>query len=265
MTYNCIDFSKEGPLAVIVMNRPGVCNAISAELLGELVDALERCGEDDSVRAIILTGAGDRAFCAGGDVKAMKAGLAAGDAGQFLRGIVPGLHEAVMTIRWLSKPIVAAVNGVAAGGGASIALSCDLRVAAEKARFTQSFVNIGLSCEGGGSYFLPRLVGLSKATELLFLGETIDARQAEALGLVHKVAPDSEIMSAARELALQLAAKPAAAIAQMKALLNESFERDLRSQLEAEGQDILACVDTADFEEGVTAFVEKRTAKFGGR
>ena len=263
MTNNCVDFQKEGPLATITLNRPDVLNAISEELLGALIDALEKCGEDNAVRVVILTG--DKAFCAGGDVKAMKAGLAAGDPGRFLRGIIPGLHATIAKIRRLSKPVVAAVNGIAAGGGASIALACDLRIAAQKARFAQSFVNIGLSCEGGGSYFLPRLLGLSKATELLFLGEAIDARQAEALGLVYKVVPDAEVMTAARELALKLAAKPTFAIGRIKSLLNQAFDQDLMAQLEAEGQDILACGRRADFREGITAFIEKRTPQFEGR
>ena len=264
MTYNYVTFEKDGPLAVIALNRPAVFNAVNAALLEELVDALEGCGRDRAIRAIILTGAGEKAFCSGGDIGAMRESLAA-DSTSFFSETIPPLHAMIETIRGLSKPVVAAINGVAAGAGLNIALACDFRIAVETARFSAAYINIGLSGDGGGSFFLPRLVGLAKATELFLLGDTIDARQAESLGLLTRVVPNAELLPAAKELALKLAAKPSFAIGRMKALLNQSFNTDLTTQLESELQSITACGQTTDFREGVAAFTEKRPAQFEGR
>ncbi len=244
----------------LTLNRPQSYNALSRTLLLELTDAVETAAADAAVRVIVLTGAGEKAFSSGAD---LKEGFGGGKSlGELLRETYNPLIRA---IRQAPKPVIARLNGVAAGAGFSIALACDLRVAADTAQFSQIFINIGLVPDAGSTFFLPRLVGTARAFELMSTGRMVPAAEALALGLVDRVVPATELDAAVQELALRYAQAPTAAIGLIKNLLNASATNPLDEQLnlEADHQDLAA--QTRDAAEGVTAFLQKRAAKFEGR
>jgi 2-(1,2-epoxy-1,2-dihydrophenyl)acetyl-CoA isomerase len=254
--------ASEGVLT-LTLNRPHVYNAFSAQMSGELADTLKAAGRDEGVRAVVITGAGD-AFCSGQDLKALEEQMADGKApavAELIRRQYTGL---ILQMRRLEKPILASVNGVAAGAGMSLALACDLRIASDKATFLQAFVNIGLVPDSGSMYFLPRLVGLTKALELCLLGERVSAEEALRLGLVSRVVPAEELPAATAELARKLASGAGKALGLTKRGLNRAFETDLGGMLEYEALLQEVAGRTADFREGVTAFKEKRPASFSG-
>jgi 2-(1,2-epoxy-1,2-dihydrophenyl)acetyl-CoA isomerase len=263
-TYQTLRFEVAGGIAVITLNRPDVLNAVNATMGKELLEALRRAEKDDGVHCLIITGSG-RAFCAGEDIQDLR--------GQYERGENPKLGERLLSkynpiirqIRRMQKPVIAAVNGVAAGAGAGIAYSCDIRVGAEDARFLQAFIKLGLAPDSGTSFFLPRLVGLSKALELALTGDELGSKEAERLGLVYKVVPGGQLMETARELGSRLARGPAKAIGFTKRALNKSISSDLETMLEYESylQEIAGA--TADHTEAVHAFFEKRKPAFRGR
>ncbi len=262
MAYESLLTETADGVLTIALNRPAVFNALSPELCRELVDALRGAILDDGVRAIVITGAG-KAFCSGQDLKLLGELTADGQPriGDLLRQQYNGL---ILQMRRIEKPVIASVNGVAAGAGMSLALACDLRIASEEASFVQAFVNIGLAPDSGSMYFLPRLVGIAKAMELCMLGDRIGAAEALELGLVNRVVPAGELKLVTAELAGRLAAGPAKAIGLIKRGLNRGHEADLDEMLEYEAllQEIAG--RTADFREGVLAFKEKRPAKFSG-
>lgn len=252
-------------IATLTLNRPDKLNAISLALAEETGAAVREAGADPAVRCLLITGAG-RGFSAGADLSAVQS-LAPEGGGPLPLGDIlrRAYHPMIVPIVKLEKPVVAAVNGVAAGAGCSLALACDFRIASEEARFIQAFVRIGLIPDSGANYFLPRLVGIAKALELAVLGDTIDAQEALRVGLVTKLAPPDKLMDEARAFCERLARGPTRAYALTKRALAFGATGDLESTLEyeAELQEQLAL--THDVVEGVRAFLEKRQANFQGR
>ncbi|MFI5287534.1 MAG: enoyl-CoA hydratase-related protein [Candidatus Dormibacteria bacterium] len=242
----------------LTLNRPEVLNAITPALLDEVTHVLRDAAMGRSVRAVIITGSG-RGFCSGQDLRAAASGEGL-DVGAVLRD---HYTPAIRAIRSMDQPVIAAVNGVAAGAGFSLALACDMRVAAESATFVQAFVRIGLIPDLASTYFLPRLIGPARAAELTMLGDTVDAARALELGIVNRVVPDSELAPVANELASRLAKGPRS-IGLTKRALELSHENDLEAQLAVEERLQTEATNTSDFAEGVRAFLDKRRATFTG-
>jgi 2-(1,2-epoxy-1,2-dihydrophenyl)acetyl-CoA isomerase len=245
----------------ITLNRPDRLNAFAGRMRDELLAAL-RMALEPAARVVVITGAG-RAFCAGADVEAMQALLEADDAETFESFVVAGM-EVVRALRGLPCPVIAALNGVAAGAGASLAAACDLRVAAESASIGFTFNRIGLHPDWGSSYFLPRLVGAGRAAEIILTARMVSAEEAERIGLVEQVFPDAEFGAAVERLARELARKPPLALAAAKGSLARSSEATLDEMLERERAVQMKCFHSRDVREGVAAFREKRAARFGG-
>ena len=263
MLYETVSLEKHDGAAVIALNRPKVLNAFDAQMHEEIFDALNDAALDESVRCVVLRGAG-RGFSAGADLAEVIKGddnPEGPDLGEYLRKTYSRL---VVRMVEMEKPIVAALHGPVFGAGLGIALACDLRVAAESAKFSVAFVKIGLMPDAGVSYFLPRLVGLGRAMEMSMLGDSVDSAEALRYGLVNRVVPDSELEGAVAELATRLATMPTMALGRMKGALHASFETDLESALEREAVGQTFCGYTKDHKEGVSAFFEKRAATFTG-
>jgi 2-(1,2-epoxy-1,2-dihydrophenyl)acetyl-CoA isomerase len=247
----------------LTLNRPSAYNSLTTELKNELLAGLRAAAADDSVRALVLTGAG-RAFCAGQDLKEHVALLTSGDPSP-LRTVEDHYNPITLTIAEMPKPVIAAVNGTAAGAGASFAYAADLRIAATSAKFLMAFANIGLTADSGGSWTLPRLIGYGRAMEIMLLGTSVDAPRALEIGMVNQVVPDAEVLTTARDLAARMATGPTTAYATIKAALRYAAAADLPSALAEEGRGQIAAGATADHREAVQAFVEKRPAAFTGR
>ena len=265
---------RENGVALLTLNRPDSLNAMGGELMPLLAQHLAECSADDSVRCVVLTGAG-RAFCAGGDVKAMAAGrdaVAPSNAGRSLAAQfaerVQGLRDAQRrtsyVLHTMPKPTIAMVNGHAVGAGLSLALACDLRVASDRAKFGTVFRNVGFSGDFGGSYFLPRLVGMEKARELYFTGQIIEAEEAHRIGMVSRVVPHDQLEDETLALAGRLATGPTLAYARMKENLNRSATADLLTLLDQEAINMSLSGTTRDHLEAARAFVEKRAPTFAG-
>jgi len=227
----------------------------------ELIEALHAVASDDAVRAVVLTGEG-RAFCSGGDVEAMSKLQEAGDIESFRKLLQSG-RTIVSTIREMPQIVIAAVNGVAAGAGCNLALACDYRIASNAARFSQSFVRIGLHPDWGGTYFLPRLVGTAKALEILTTGRMIEAEEALSLGIVERVVEPADLMEAAHSLAKVFADGPRGAIRDIKRAVYASERNDLATQIDLETEHQIRAFESEDSAEGMKAFFEKRTPVFG--
>jgi len=255
--------TAENGVALLVMNRPERLNALNGELAGALDQAFERLGRDDSIRVVVLTGAG-RAFCAGGDLQIIGNARESRDAKQ-LEPILRAGISAVLRMRTIPQPVIAAVNGPAAGAGMNVALAADLRIAAEEASFGQNFARVGLFPDYGGTYFLPQLVGPSKAAELFYTGEMIDAAAALRLGLVNRVVPGRELDAQAKAFAAKLAGGPPLAMRAVKKTLFGSEREALERALEAEAAQQMQCFASDDALEGIRAFFEKRPPAFHGR
>jgi 2-(1,2-epoxy-1,2-dihydrophenyl)acetyl-CoA isomerase len=261
MAYRFILFEVDQGVARITLNRPDVLNSIHAAMSDEIQEALDRATQEREIRAVLLTGAG-RGFCAGQDLEEVRPGAAVNDFAAHARRVYTPL---VRGLRALEKPVVCAVNGVAAGAGANLALACDLVLAAEEATFVQVFAKIGLVPDTGGSFFLPRLIGLARATALAMLGEKLTARQAVEIGLIYHAHPATSLDEEASKLALHLATQPTFGLGLTKRLLNAAWVNDLEAQLELEAECQGAAGRSADYAEGVSAFLAKRKPVFTGQ
>ena len=253
---------RRGDSAIITLNRPGKLNALDGALMADLDRVTREVAADDGVRAVLLRGAG-RAFMAGGDVAYFNAHLAT--LATRFQEMGHGFHASIKRLRTMPKPVLACVHGAVAGGGLSVMLACDVAIASRDALFSLAYANIGTSPDGGSSFTLPRIVGLRKALELAFLGERIDADSACSLGLVNWVVEPAELEERAAAILGRLAAGPTFAYARTKALFNETWERPMDAQLEAELAAFGRCIPTHDFAEGTAAFVAKRRPEFKGR
>ncbi|RMF54806.1 MAG: 2-(1,2-epoxy-1,2-dihydrophenyl)acetyl-CoA isomerase, partial [Calditrichaeota bacterium] len=231
MSYQYIKFSHQDGVGELVFNRPDVLNSFNMPMAKEVQDALKTCAEEDTIRAVLMTGEG-RAFSAGQDLaEAAPSDAPWPDISQIVR---ESYNPIIRSIREMEKPVVAVVNGVAAGAAANIALACDIVIASEKASFLQAFCHIGLIPDSGGTFFLPRLVGFARATAMAMLGEKISAQQALEWGMIYKVVPADELMKEARQLASYLATRATRGLGLIKQALNQSLSNDLEAQLEVE-------------------------------
>jgi 2-(1,2-epoxy-1,2-dihydrophenyl)acetyl-CoA isomerase len=256
--YTHLLFEQEGAVAKITLNRPDVLNSFNQLMAKETQEALQKCADDPGIRAVYLTGAG-RAFCAGQDLEE------AIDPNNAIDEIVRNSYNPMIrAIRAIEKPVVCAVNGVAAGAGANLAFSCDITFACESAKFIQSFSNIGLIPDSGGTYFLPRLVGMQKATAMAMLAEKIPASEAASLGLIYRSCADDQLYETAFGIAAKLAEMPTMGLGLTKRGFNEGWKNDLDTQLDLEEELQKAAGSSKDYKEGVDAFLEKRKPVFKG-
>lgn len=256
--YKNLIYQAENGVAIIGLNRPESLNALDLELIKELTECLTHYGDDQAIRAVVLKGEG-KVFSAGGDIKSMEQGP---DRSYLLKQLTMYLHTAIATIWRMPKPVIAAVHGAATGAGFALALSCDLIIAAEKTRFGTAYLAIGLSPDGGTTFFLPKLLGLHRAKYLTFTSEMIDASVGQQMGFIGQVVKAEDLSSAAMKIANQLAAGPAWAIAKSKELLNQSFTQTLETQMGSERDGISFASGTDDFAEGLEAFFAKRSPRF---
>ena len=262
LKYETILLSQEGTLAILQFNRPQQYNAIDDRMAAELLDAVVHVQNNPEVRALMVTGAGD-AFHSGGDIKAfVKAGEALPD---LLERMLVPLHGFISHLVRMPKPVVAAVNGPAAGAGFSLAMACDIVVARADAVFTVGYTKIGASPDGGSTFFMTRLLGLRRALELTLTNRVLTAQEAMEWGLVNRVFPVETFQEEARAFAQELARGPTAAFGESKNLLYHSQNHELETQMELEAKGIIASSRTEDFKEGIKAFVEKRKAEFKGK
>jgi 2-(1,2-epoxy-1,2-dihydrophenyl)acetyl-CoA isomerase len=262
MTYEFVTVDFAAGVMIITLNRPGVLNSFNAQMARELRAALDDSRADKTVRAVMLTGAG-RAFCAGQDLSEVPAATE-GEAYDLGATVLATYNPVIKALRKLELPVVCAVNGVAAGAGANIALACDIVLASEAASFIQSFAKVGLIPDSGGTFILPRIVGLPRATAMMMTAEKIDARRAYELGMVYRVCPADTLHAEALALATELAAMPTRGLGLIKRALNASLGNDLEAQLELEAELQREAGRTSDFVEGVRSFLEKRKPNFTG-
>jgi 2-(1,2-epoxy-1,2-dihydrophenyl)acetyl-CoA isomerase len=259
-SYQFLLYRQENGVATISLNRPDVYNALNDEITYELQDAFKTVAKDDAVRVVVLTGEG-KAFCSGQDLKAAS--------GKEKRSFIDSLHKRynpiVRAMRSLPKPVVCRLNGVAAGAGCSLALACDVIVAAEEATLIEVFINIGLVPDSGSSYFLPRLVGMAKAFELCSMGTRVKAKEALEIGLINKVVSADQLDAAVKEYADYYATAPTKAIGLIKKMLNKSATASLEDMLEYEAYAQEIAGSSQDYKEGVSAFLEKRKPLFQGK
>ena len=258
----------EGPVCRVVMNRPKSLNALNLELMDTMAVVMHSIKNDDSIRCVVLSGAGDH-FMAGGDIKHFGARLeAVPDRSAFrheIEAMINGFHETVIHMRAMPKPIIASVRGAVAGAGISIMLACDLVLATKNSFYTLAYCHLGTTPDGGSTFSLPRVTGMKRAMEIALLGDRFDAATAESWGLVNRLVSDSELDLETQALAARLAAGPTYAYARTKALMNESLSNTLNQQLDVETSAFADCAVTDDFSEGVTAFNSKRKPEFKGR
>jgi enoyl-CoA hydratase/carnithine racemase len=255
-----IESSVRDSVATVTLNRPEKLNAFTGTMREDLLAALRAAEEDARVRVVVITGAG-RAFCAGGDVEYMSGLQKSGDIDAFRRLLDAG-RDVILQIATMGKPVIAAINGIAAGAGCNLALACDYRVAAEGAKLSESFVKIGLHPDWGGTWLLPRLIGRSRALEILMTGRMVDAAEALAIGMIDRVAGD--LAAETGQLTRMLAAAPPIALAGIKRALLAAEANDLHAQIDLEAEHQLACFRSSDGAEGMAAFFEKRAPVFRG-
>jgi 2-(1,2-epoxy-1,2-dihydrophenyl)acetyl-CoA isomerase len=255
-----IQLSIEGNVAFLQLNRPQVFNSFNREMALELQSQLDHCRDNAAIRAIVITGIG-KAFCAGQDLAEVSDPNGPG----FKQILGEHYNPIIEKIRAIAKPIIAAVNGVAAGAGANIALCCDIVVAAESASFIQAFSKIGLIPDSGGTFFLPRMIGFQSASALMMMGDKVSASEALSMGMLYKVFPDENFREEVGKIAHYLGSMPTHGLALTKKVLNESMTNSLSEQLALEEKYQIEAGSTSDYKEGVTAFMEKRKPVFTGK
>lgn len=260
MDYQTIIYTKANGVATITLNRPRQLNALNEQMILEILDAVKKSAADEEVRVLILTGAG-RAFCFGADISAFQKGD--NSSAPLAANLLPKAQEIIRTLVGMNKPTIAALNGFATGLGLDLALACDLRIAAERAKLGEAFINMGLVPDGGGTFFLPRLVGFAKAAELIFTGAAISSSEAERLGLINRVVPTSDLEKCVGELARQLAKSPSPALGLAKRLLWKNLQANIEEALLAEAESQKICLESRDHREAVQAYLEKREPVFG--
>lgn len=264
MSYEHILYDVTDQVAVISLNRPERLNALSPLMRTELEQALLAANADDTVRTIVITGAG-RGFCSGGDVKAMNEARQSGDVNELEELIAPTRDRVLLAMEQSDKPVIAAVNGAAAGAGMNIALACDIRIASREAKFSQAFVKRGLHPDWGGTYYLPRIVGVARAAQLTWSGEIVPAEAALEMGIVSEVTEPEDLMPRVMELAASFAVNAPIAIRLSRKSIYRNLNASLAEALDTETAAQNVCRQTSDFREGVKAFVEKREPKFTGK
>lgn len=258
--YNTILSEKKGSVLKITLNRPDVYNAFNTGMLSELHEAFKNAASDDDVRCVILTGAG-KAFCSGQDLKDFNDKKLT-----FREALEQRYNPLIKSIAYLKKPVICAINGVAAGAGISLALACDYRIAVENATLIEVFINVGLVPDSGSSFFLPRIIGYAKAFEMCATGDKMTAKEAKEYGLVNKVVSNNELLKKSAEItAKKFAERPTKAIGMIKDLMNKSFESSLDEILQLEGDYQEQAGNTEDFKEGIASFLEKRKSVFKGK
>ena len=262
MSYNSITFAVEKGVGLICLNRPNHGNALIPEMARELLHAANRCEEDSEVRAVVLTGRG-KMFCAGGDLKAFAA--QGENISPYTKDITLPFHAAISRFNWMDPPVIGAINGTAAGGGFSLALTTDIAIAAESAKFTMAYTRAGLTPDGSSSYFLARMIGLRRAKEMALLNPVLSARKAMEWGLVNQVVADDQVLTVALDIAHQLATGPTRAFGEAKRLILSGVTDSLESQMEKEARTIAMITDSLDSREGIDAFIKKRTPDFHGK
>jgi 2-(1,2-epoxy-1,2-dihydrophenyl)acetyl-CoA isomerase len=255
-----IETTVRDGVATITLNRPEKLNAFTGTMREDLLEALRTCEGQSTVRVVVITGAG-RAFCAGGDVEYMSGLQKKNDLTAF-RKLLDAGRDVILEIATMSKPVIAAINGVAAGAGCNLALACDYRIASENAKLSESFVKIGLHPDWGGTWLLPRLVGRSRAAEILMTGRMVEAAEALSIGMIDRIAAD--LAEETQALATSIAAAPPMAVAGIKRALAASDRNDLSAQIELESEHQLRCFQSQDSAEGMAAFFERRAATFKG-
>ncbi|MGC9324925.1 MAG: enoyl-CoA hydratase/isomerase family protein [Desulfomonilia bacterium] len=263
MTWDHVLLDVDGHVATVTLNRPERMNAFGGRMRQEIVEVLDHVAHDGDVRVVVITGAG-KAFCTGGDVGE----FASGETQALKKDVSSERHamcRAVLSINAMEKPVIASVNGVAAGGGCNLALACDIRIASDRARFGQVFTRRGVHPDWGGIYFLPRLVGYAKAAELIFSAEIIDAQEALSIGLVNKVVHHDDLASTTRECADRIAQNAPIPVALAKRGLQNYGRWNLEQALDYESYVLEICMKTKDIVEGFSAFLEKRDPKFEGK
>ena len=262
MPYSSIVFEVEDGVGLIRLNRPETGNAITLEMAREILEAAIICDEAPEIRSVVLAGSG-RMFCAGGDLKAFAA---KGDGvSRHIKEITQVFHAAISRFNWMDAPVVGAINGVAAGGGFSLALTTDIAIAAESAKFTMAYTKVGLAPDGSASYFLERMIGLRRAKEMALLNPVLSARQALEWGLVNQVVADDLLMAVARDMARCLAEGPTRSYGETKRLILAGATESLESQMERESRAIAAMSGSTDGREGLSAFIARRTPEFKGK
>jgi 2-(1,2-epoxy-1,2-dihydrophenyl)acetyl-CoA isomerase len=264
MIYEHINYQISDHIATITLNQPDRLNALTPLMRKEFLDAMVVSDNDSDVRVIVITGAG-RGFCSGGDMKAMSQATSKGGRDAFNERVTPIRDKVVLAMRNATKPVIAAVNGAAAGAGMNIALACDIRIASKTARFGQTFSRRGLHPDWGGTYFLPRIVGMAKACELIWSGRMIDSDEALSLGIVSELTEPEELMNRTLAMAKSFADGPPIAIQLAKRAMYKAENTDLREALEFETFAQNLAQGTEDAKEGIRAFVEKREPEFNGR
>ena len=260
MEYNNLLFTVEDAVATVAFNRPKALNAMNSETMGELYDAVARCKNDDAIKALIVTGSGEKAFVAGADISGMKA-MRPKEALAFAELA----HETLRALETMPKPSIAAVNGFALGGGVEISMACDIRFASEKARFGQPEIGLGIIPGWGGTQRLPRLIGLGRAKELIMGGAPVDAKRAYELGLVNQVFPVEQLMEETKKFAKTLAGMPGVALKMIKHSMNFGYDLSLDNAIRLEMECFAQCFSTDDQKEGRGAFLEKRKPIFTGQ
>jgi enoyl-CoA hydratase len=260
LAYRTILYTRENGIGVVCINRPQALNALNSDVFSELYQVFNEIDTDSEVKVVIITGAGDKAFVAGTDIAEIKSHSRSG-----IRGFAKAVRKTNEAIYNLGKPTIAAINGLALGGGLELAMLCDLRICSKNAKLGQPEINLGIIPGGGGTQRLTRLVGMTKAKELLFTGDMIDAQTAVNIGLVNKVVAAGKLMDEAKALAQKLFGKGAVALRLVKTAINNGTNMDLASALDFEAECFARCFSTEDQKEGMNAFIEKRKPKFQGK